>query len=226
MTEAFDSYRQRACQRIAEIALAWARDALDEQAVPAYTRGNALSRRLFWKRLAIVAKALPADGGGTCLDFGCGSGVMLPLLQRRFDRVVGVDIMPDFARTFVQRMNDPRRPPRAAASIHGSLDDAGLAAGSVDVILALDVLEHVDNLDEWVRRLAGLLKPGGRLIVSGPTENLLYRLGRRVVGFSGHYHHRNVYDIEASMKQCVEVRRTGSIPWFCPLFLLLCGRRK
>jgi 2-polyprenyl-3-methyl-5-hydroxy-6-metoxy-1,4-benzoquinol methylase len=226
VSESLDSYWPRACRCIGEIAGEWGRDALDEQAVPAYTRGNALSRRLFWKRLAIVAKSLPAAGGGACLDFGCGSGVMLPLLQQRFERVVGVDIMPDLARKFLERMNGSRPPPHTPVSIHPSLDDAALAPASVNVILALDVLEHVDNLDQLVLRLAELLKPGGCLIVSGPTENLLYRVGRRIVGFSGDYHHRNVYDIEASMKRCMDVSRLRSLPWLCPLFLLLSGRRK
>jgi 2-polyprenyl-3-methyl-5-hydroxy-6-metoxy-1,4-benzoquinol methylase len=40
---------------------------------------------------------------------------------------------------------------------------------SIDLILCLDVLEHLINPWETIRRLDGLLKPGGQLIVSLPN---------------------------------------------------------
>lgn len=40
---------------------------------------------------------------------------------------------------------------------------------SIDLILCLDVLEHLTNPWETVRRLDGLLKPGGQLIISVPN---------------------------------------------------------
>jgi 2-polyprenyl-3-methyl-5-hydroxy-6-metoxy-1,4-benzoquinol methylase len=44
-----------------------------------------------------------------------------------------------------------------------------IAAASLDLILCLDVLEHLVNPWEAVRRIDSLLKPGGQLIISVPN---------------------------------------------------------
>jgi hypothetical protein len=48
-------------------------------------------------------------------------------------------------------------------------------------------------------RLAESLADDGVVIVSGPTESPLYRLGRRVAGFGGHYHKHTVFDVERAV---------------------------
>lgn len=52
-------------------------------------------------------------------------------------------------------------------NIESQLPDISLA--SLDMILCLDVLEHLNNPWETVRRLSGLLKPGGLWIISVPN---------------------------------------------------------
>ena len=44
-----------------------------------------------------------------------------------------------------------------------------IAEGSIDLLLCLDVLEHLVNPWEAIRKLDRLLKPGGTLIVSVPN---------------------------------------------------------
>jgi 2-polyprenyl-3-methyl-5-hydroxy-6-metoxy-1,4-benzoquinol methylase len=44
-----------------------------------------------------------------------------------------------------------------------------IPTSSIDLILCLDVLEHLNNPWETLRRLGQLLKPGGQLIVSVPN---------------------------------------------------------
>ncbi len=38
-------------------------------------------------------------------------------------------------------------------------------------------------------------------MVSGPTENVLYKAGRLLAGFSGEYHVTNIYDIEGKFRE-------------------------
>ncbi|MCP6725790.1 class I SAM-dependent methyltransferase, partial [Klebsiella pneumoniae] len=52
----------------------------------------------------------------------------------------------------------------------------------IETIIAADVLEHITQRREVLSLLGRKLTPGGRLVVCGPTENWLYRLGRRIVG--------------------------------------------
>jgi 2-polyprenyl-3-methyl-5-hydroxy-6-metoxy-1,4-benzoquinol methylase len=86
-----------------------------------------------------------------------------------------------------------------------------------DVVVAADVLEHVDHLDSYLNNIYESLKEKGCFYLSGPTENWFYGLCRKIAGFTGEYHHRNIFDIENLLKEkgweMIEIR---SIPWFLP----------
>jgi 2-polyprenyl-3-methyl-5-hydroxy-6-metoxy-1,4-benzoquinol methylase len=165
----------------------------DEMALPSYTHANPAMSWLFWRRLD-AAFCLAGDlAGKAVLDFGCGGAVTFRHLQACDCRITGCD--PE-ARELAQEVC---RRLGIAARIVAHIEDA--ADGRYDRILALDVLEHVDGLERYIERFAALLAPQGRVIVSGPTENALYKLGRALAGFSGHYHVRNIYDIEAAFRR-------------------------
>jgi SAM-dependent methyltransferase len=69
----------------------------------------------------------------------------------------------------------------------GKLEAAPLASGSFDVVLALDVLEHLDDDAAGLREAARLLKPGGLLLLTVPALPSLWG-GQDVVS-----HHRRRY---------------------------------
>jgi 2-polyprenyl-3-methyl-5-hydroxy-6-metoxy-1,4-benzoquinol methylase len=192
---------------------------LDEQAGPAYLEGLALSRSIFWSRLNQVIRLLPTRGSA-CLDFGCGFGLLLPLLSRRFDQLVGVDLMPDLARGFLQQWTDDYDECLPEIEIVSTLE-AALPGVPLDLMLALDVLEHVDNLDSLLAAMADRLRPNGLIVVSGPTESWLYRLGRKIVGFSGDYHVRDIHDIRGKMNEHFDVQTTRRLPRLAPLFHII-----
>ena len=178
-------------------------DDRDEMAIPSYLHRNPAMRWMAWRRLEVVARFLrrfrdtaPADADRSILDFGCGTGVMFDEACRWADRVYGVDIVLDPARLLVEAWGLDR-------VVLMSPEEArqALKSGSIDVIIAAEVLEHIDPVDEIPRFFMDRLNAGGRLIVSLPTENRLYRLGRRLAGFEGHYHqddaasiHRDIVD--------------------------------
>lgn len=65
-------------------------------------------------------------------------------------------------------------------SVEAFLDDPPAeAAGGFDAILLFDVLEHLPEPAAVLRRIAGLLKPGGRVILSLPR---CASLSRRLLG--------------------------------------------
>ena len=96
-------------------------------------------------------------------DIGCGAGLMCEPLAARAAQVVGVDAA---AKNI------------AAARLHandGGLNidyrvgepEAALRNGELfDALLLLEVVEHVDNLQAFVRQAASHLKPGGLLLIS------------------------------------------------------------
>ena len=101
---------------------------------------------------------------GRVLEIGCGSGGTLSWLKstRSVSFAAGVEMQPDAAE---------RARAVCDAIVVGDVERLELPfePHSFDLILALDVLEHL--VDPWsvVPRLHGLLKPGGHLIASIPN---------------------------------------------------------
>jgi len=182
----------------------------DEAALPSYTHSNRLMSWLFWNRIK-TAMALAGDiQGVSVLDFGCGGGVTFLYLHKHNCLITGCE------NQFPELSEEVCRCLGIKASI--CKDVFGLE-GKFDTILALDVLEHVADLERIVIKLKELLSEDGQLIVSGPTENRLYKLGRRLAGFSGHYHVRNIYDIETQCQNVgLQKEAMKTLYWPIPLF--------
>jgi 2-polyprenyl-3-methyl-5-hydroxy-6-metoxy-1,4-benzoquinol methylase len=119
----------------------------------------------------------------TVLDFGCGAGVLLPALSPRAARLYGVDLVLAPAQATAEYYHLPN-----VVLLLPEALTADVPPSSVDVVICGEVLEHVDDMATLLRTLQDKLRPGGRLMVTAPTENALYRLGRRLAGFSGDYH--------------------------------------
>jgi 2-polyprenyl-3-methyl-5-hydroxy-6-metoxy-1,4-benzoquinol methylase len=102
-----------------------------------------------------------------------------------------------------------------------------LPANSYDLVIALDVLEHVKDLSRTLNELLALLKQGGQLIVSGPTENILYRLGRKVAGpeYSGAYHERGIAEIKTELMHISRIEPIATLYWPVPLFEIFVAKK-
>ena len=165
-----------------------------EMAVPSYAHRNPLIRWLFWNRLDTAVRLADLRPGAAALDFGSGSGILLPSLAPYASRIVATDLELAPSRAFASA--------RRIAAEFVELSDfrawSDRNVGALDRIFALDVLEHVDadELRELSQVFRSLLRPEGRLVVSGPTESRAYRLGRALAGFKNTYHHRSIFDID------------------------------
>ncbi len=120
----------------------------------AYDRRKA---RLLWRLLAQDGRGLRA------LDLGCGAGPISLELARRGARVVGVDRVA--SRVAAARLAAAQaglgRPPRFVVG-----DACELALGErFDLIVAKDVLEHVDE-DRLMARVNAHARPGAHLLVA------------------------------------------------------------
>lgn len=220
----FNAYKTRYRAAIRQVLAEAEPGRLDEAAFPAYSHPNPLINWLFWQRLRVVMdyikQAAPVE---RALDFGCGSGVMLPFLAEVSREVTALDV--DLAPLeWVQRFIPLAANVRALDANQTSIAD--LAPHSYDFINALDVLEHVDDLPRTLADLLRLLKPGGQIIISGPTENILYQLGRRLAGpeYSGAYHERGVAEIRADLAKLATVRPIATLYWPMPLFEIFAGQ--
>ena len=196
--------------RAATAALAPAERA--EMAVPSYAHWNPLIRWLFWQRLDTAVRFAGLAPGVAVLDFGTGSGILLPSLATVAKRIVATDIelAPSRATAAARRV--------AVEFVEASDFRAWAATnhGTLDRIFALDVLEHVETeeLQDLSLAFRSLVRPGGTLIVSGPTETAFYKVGRALAGFKNEYHHRNIFDIDRVLTAQWRVTTRAYLPRF------------
>ena len=111
-----------------------------------------------------IAPLLPAHATRV-LDVGCGAGATLQWLQQqgRCSTTVGIELFVAAAEVARGRV-DELRVGNAESIIDGAFEPA-----SFDLVLCLDVLEHM--IDPWafVAQVQRLLKPGATLIASIPN---------------------------------------------------------
>lgn len=164
----------------------------DEMAIPSYTHNNPLLRWMAWKRLAVIAKLIDrhTPQGGCVLDYGCGTGVLFETALQKAISVVGVDLVLTAAQLWKERQKLD-----SVRLLHPQDAFKSIGSQSVDVVVAAEVLEHIDDPTEVLDFFKRVLRPQGKLLVSLPTENALYKFGRKLAGFSGHYHKSNAASV-------------------------------
>jgi 2-polyprenyl-3-methyl-5-hydroxy-6-metoxy-1,4-benzoquinol methylase len=100
------------------------------------------------------------------LDVGCGAGATTAAIReaRQVEWAGGIEHDPEAAQRAEARLDRVWRGDAAQVPI-----ESEIAPGSLDLVLCLDVLEHLPDPWQMVRRLSQLVAPGGRLIVSVPN---------------------------------------------------------
>jgi 2-polyprenyl-3-methyl-5-hydroxy-6-metoxy-1,4-benzoquinol methylase len=214
----FGAYKTRYRRAIQQVLAESEPGRLDETGFPAYSHANPLINWLFWKRIHTVMNYVERSAPyENVLDFGCGSGVMLPFLASVSKKVVAADI--DLLPLENMKKHIPLAPTVSIQDASkGAL--AQLPAASFDLIVALDVLEHVEDLSGTLSELLRLLMRGGQLVISGPTESNLYHFGRRLAGpeYSGVYHERGISEVRRMLVQRAKLKDIATLYWPVPLF--------
>jgi SAM-dependent methyltransferase len=104
------------------------------------------------------------SGPGRILDAGCGEGYGADLLQRAgAARVVGLDYEPTTLRHLAKAYPQINL-------VQGNLVETGFAAGSFDLAVSLQTIEHLWEQPRFVTECARILKPGSTLILSTPNR--------------------------------------------------------
>lgn len=220
----FNAYKTEFRAVIRKVLAETEQGRLDEAGFPAYSHRNPLINWLFWQRLRKVMDYIEADAPYEhALDFGCGSGVMLPFLCEISASVTAMDLdlLP------FERVSRLRAFP-ANLQVHDARQVTlkNLPKASFDLIVATDVLEHVEDLHSTLVDMGSLLKPSGQIVISGPTENGLYKLGRALAGreYSGDYHERGILEVRNLLATQMHVIPIATLYWPVPLFEVFAGR--
>lgn len=163
-----DSYRLFVCQDCASCRIDAAAPPAAELYADYYSADDA--QRLSgvfdlvwrWKRRARARTILRhAPSPAAVCDVGCERGELLNLLKRAGCRVVGTQ-MSVAAAEFARR--------RFGIDVFvGELEDAPFAADRFDVVLMINVLEHLADPERYVAQVAKMLAPGGMFWVEVPN---------------------------------------------------------
>lgn len=115
---------------------------------------------------ALIERQVAPRPGARILEMGCGTGSNLALLQR-YGRVDAVE-PDDPARALASR--------RSGIPVKGGLlpDGVDLADGAYDLIVLLDVLEHIPDDLGALKALRPKLATGGRILVTVPAMPWLW----------------------------------------------------
>jgi SAM-dependent methyltransferase len=139
-------------------------------------RNRPLEQHSLYRKVdRIVRELIP----GRVLEVGCSDGRFLGRLRSLGWSVAGIDIQPQTADYIVE--HDAANP---------------FPFGSeFDLVVAVEVIEHVADTDRFLANCANVLKPGGTLVLTTPNllfgvNRLLMLFGRRPLFAYADYHAR------------------------------------
>lgn len=98
----------------------------------------------------------------TILEVGAGSGTLIKLMKQDYPEVLGIEPSKNFC-DFAKR--------NYGVVIKNISYEELDTTQKFDVIVALDVIEHVVSPDDFVKKIASLLKHKGVLIIGTPNRN-------------------------------------------------------
>lgn len=170
-----------------------------------------------------ILPLFPQAGVDCVLEVGCGNGATLQMLKDRglAKEVHGIELMEVIAQEAQSQVD------------HVFVGNAvellpSLSLEQYDVVLCLDVLEHLVDPWSFVEQLQRVLKPGGCLIASIPNLRTLPVTWRLLVKGNFDYANQGIMDkshlrfftkktaIELLQTECLVVkewRRTAFAPW-------------
>lgn len=117
----------------------------------------------------VLRRIKPFKKRGRLLDVGCGPGLLVDEARLMGWDAQGIELS-DWGRNYA-------RGHLGLDVLPGPFEDTNLELNSFDVIVMLDVIEHLENPLSALKRAEALLKPGGILYLSTPdVDSALSRM--------------------------------------------------
>ncbi|PZA09404.1 hypothetical protein DNX69_25245 [Rhodopseudomonas palustris] len=121
------------------------------------SKTDLLDRNLYWLRTLLRYKLPPAD----VLELGCSHGSFVALLRQAGYQASGTEMSRWVVEYAAKTFDVP--------VVHGTVDAASAAGTKFDVVVLMDVLEHLPSPVDTMRRALDLLKPEGFILLQTPA---------------------------------------------------------
>jgi len=134
-----------------------------------------------------IIKMTNADKNACVLDYGCGTGILLEDLVKKYSQVYGIDVSPDMIKRIKINNNNLK-------SINVTCgENLPFKDNFFNVIFCRGSLHHVENLEKGISEIFRVLKNEGELILSEPNnDSLILRIPRKFyVKHSDHFDHEH-----------------------------------
>jgi SAM-dependent methyltransferase len=134
----------------------------------------------FGERMACAVQALGATPRDV-LDYGCGTGSAAGRLAAAGHHVVGVDVS-DSGIALAARMV-----PNATFALVGSESHLPFLARSFDACLCTEVIEHLFDVQGFIKEVHRVLRPDGRFLITVPYHGWLKNMMVVTRNFERHF---------------------------------------
>ncbi len=191
---------------------------------------NPVAGIFYWSRLKNVFEYLKKRKWEVILEIGCGDGFFLPSLCQISNRVIGSDIEETFNYSKERTLGKIEK---SYANLELKKADARILSdyidnGSCDVIVAISVLEHINDYKSVIEEVCKCLKPNGIFACVLPLENWFYRLSKKFLWYVAadyrkhYYPHKNYNHRDIRKKLCENFKEFvgRNCPYGIPLYFL------
>jgi SAM-dependent methyltransferase len=161
-------------------------------------------------RRSAIFDVLEGRPPGHVLEVGCSAGALLYDLAERGYTGVGVELSGKARSIAQQVLADDER-----FRIESEVPEG--PANSFDLVIAFEVLEHIEDdagaLASWLE----LLKPGGQVLISVPAHRRRWNITDVLVG---HYRRYDRTDVEALLRGVgLRIEKVSTIGWPASWFI-------
>lgn len=144
--------------------------------------------RHWWyrERRHLLARALRGMTPGTALDVGAAGGGNTRVLAAHGWRAAALEYGPEGAQVCAER---------GLPVLRGDATRLPVAPGSLDLVVAFDVLEHLDDDKAAAAGVFDALRPGGTFLVAVPCDMRLWSQHDVAVGHVRRYERAGLVDL-------------------------------
>lgn len=146
------------------------------------------------------------ENNGTVLDVGCSSGFFLRDIQESYPNVnlIGADFLATIVNRCARKYN-------GIPMLQFDLRTCPLPDNCLDAVVALNVLEHIDNDEKALSNIYRILKPGGISHIEVPVGPHLYDFYDQML--MHHRRYKKTELIEKCQKAGFSLLKDVSIGW-------------
>ena len=163
-----------------------------------------------------IMETLAPFARGHVVEFGAGTGTISERLAPLADKLTLVEPSSDFAAALRSRFDGQP----TIEVVNSSLEQhcASVADATVDAIVMVNVLEHIEDDRRALAQMLQILRPGGALLIFVPA---LQALMSRLDLMFGHFRRYSRSELERKVSEgnveivlCRYFDLFGTLPWF------------